>query len=175
MKSSLLRERIKDSLLKIKKNEKTEELQPSSPLLLPVIETISTLAQILADEKQGPTDLLRALAQNHLFQLMPLAAERHYHATLQNNLDEIQKLLIDISPLIELEPKKILAAPVGPMTRESLQHFEDKILTKLLSTKKKKLILSLSFLKADKKELSDWLLNLKQELSAQSVKTEIMK
>jgi hypothetical protein len=133
-------------------------------------ELISMEAERLADEGKGPTVLVDALVSEDLAGLAPLAAERHFHAFYRRLEDEQGEYLADHSPVFDLNDKTLVAAPVGNLGQEGFARFCDRVLTKVLMTNPKRVLIVTEGL-APYDGLEDDMNALTDDLKRQGVKT----
>lgn len=144
---------------------------PSAPRYSAVREQISVLAEKLAAKNQGPTKLLEALQACKASIFLPMAAERHHHATLRREKERVGRFLAGASPIIMRDKKTLLAAPVGELSPEELEIFCTRVLRKVLSQKPRKVVLYLDGLVKSNHTISI-LKDLESDLVQQNIKTE---
>ena len=133
-------------------------------------ELISMEAERLADEGKGPTELVEALVSADLAGLAPLAAERHFHAFYRRLEDKQCEYLADHSPVFDLDDKTLVAAPVGNLGQEGFARFCDRVLTRVLMTNPKRVLIVTEGL-APYDDLEDDVSALTDDLKRQGVKT----
>jgi len=109
-----------------------------------IVELISMETEHAAMREESSAGIINVLLKNDCAALVPLAAERHYHASTRLSAEISSQKLAQLSPIDHVNNKTIFAAPIGNLDDESLILFCDRLLDALLRTKKKKVILSLS-------------------------------
>ena len=140
---------------------------------LTVSEQISIEAQQLANRHQGPSSLIECLQAIGLDLFLPLAAERHYHATVEQ-LEESSRLeSVRRSPVVMIGTKHLFAAPVGQMDEQALLDFDTRILIMLLRYKVKKVTIDISGLDAPGQVAEHWIYGLKKELKLKKISVKI--
>ncbi len=132
-------------------------------------ELISMEVERLAGESKGPTELVEALVSADLAGLAPLAAERHFHAFYRRLEDRQGEYLADHSPVFDFDDKTLVAAPVGNLGQEGFARFCDRVLTKVLMTNPKRVLISLEGI-APYDGLDDDLKALADDLKRQGIK-----
>ncbi len=100
--------------------------------------------------------------------LATLAVERYYHALRERLAEADQARSSEISPIFALDHRTLVAVPVGNLGTDGLSHFLDRILSRVLYSKPKKVLLVLEEL-ASENERSTLLERLKAELHGQKV------
>lgn len=98
------------------------------PELEELLSRITMEAERLAAAGKGPSALVDSLIAQGDPGLAPLAAERHHHAAITRLADEQRTLLAERSPVLRLDARTLVAAPVGRLEREGLARFCDRVL-----------------------------------------------
>lgn len=107
------------------------------------IASISVEAERLVDTGAGPSALVEALLAEGAADLAALAAERHYHAATTRLAEAQRSLLAERSPVLRLDARTLIAAPVGTMERDGLLRFCDRVLAAAAAAKPARVVLAL--------------------------------
>jgi len=104
---------------------------------------ISIEAERLVDAGAGPSTLVAAVVRDGSPELAALAAERHYHAVTTRLADAHRRLLAERSPVFRLDPRTLIAAPIGALEDEGLARFCDRVLVEVAAVKPARVVLVL--------------------------------
>ena len=106
-----------------------------------LVTRISVEAERLAEAGEGPTALVDAVMREGAADLASLAAERHHHAVVLRLEDEHRLMLAERSPLFRVDERALIAAPVGPMGRDGLARFCDRVLAEVATGRPSRVLL----------------------------------
>ena len=106
-----------------------------------LVSRISVEAERLAEAGEGPTALVEAVMREGASGLAALAAERHHHATMIRLQDEHCLTLAERSPVFRVDERDLIAAPVGPMGRDGLARFCDRVLAEVAAGRPSRVLL----------------------------------
>ncbi|MDD5309276.1 MAG: hypothetical protein PHU25_18330 [Deltaproteobacteria bacterium] len=110
-----------------------ERLALSGGGVAPLVEALVAVDTALAAAGPAPLPWATRLAS--------LAAERFVHAARTRDVEAAHLAAADLSPIVRLDPKTILAAPVGELGEDGLARFCDRILTEALHLGPRRIIL----------------------------------
>ena len=106
---------------------------------------ISAEAERRAAAGSGAAALVRSLlAEGADPDLVALAAELLVHAATTRLREEQRLLLAERSPVLAVDARTLLAAPVGPLEREGLERFCDRVLAAAALARPARVLLSLA-------------------------------
>lgn len=158
---------------------------PSDPDFREIGALLSVLVENVLDEGQSPTLIVEALleidsalmAQARIEQplaslFVPIATERALQAAAERRADQVSQSLAERSPILKVDKRALVAAPVGSLTDESLARFIDRLLSRVGRDKPKKVHLSIRGLErppGTEKQLD----LLKEELNSLKIDLEI--
>jgi hypothetical protein len=133
-----------------------------------IIELVSAEAEALVSADRGPGDLVSALLDVGLNDIVPLAAERHHHAA-EVALDEaVRASLAERTPITAVG-KALVVAPVGPLGPEGLNRVCDRALAAVLRSPPREVRLVLAGLDPEERSSSVWRV-LATDLEAQGLR-----
>jgi hypothetical protein len=107
-------------------------------------ERISVEAERLVAAGIGPSALVAMLVAEGSADLAALAAERHHHAAMTRIAEEARRALAELSPVLRIDPRTLLAAPVGALASEGLARFCDRVLAAAAAQKPARVVLALA-------------------------------
>jgi hypothetical protein len=145
---------------------------------------ITVAAERLALRGEGPAPLVEALVEVDAAlaaaglacgpwatRLAPLAAERSCHVTRTRDGEAARLDAANLSPVVRLDPKTVLAAPVGELGEEGRARFCDRVLAESLRSAPRRVILLTDGLPAADREERAWSV-LADDLAAQGIAFE---
>jgi len=108
------------------------------------IARISIEAERLVDAGAGPSALVEALLAEGSPDLAALAAERHHHATTTRLAEAHRAALAERSPVLRLDARTLIVAPIGALGEDGLRRFCDRVLAEAAAAKPARVVLSLA-------------------------------
>jgi len=108
-----------------------------------LVSRITVEVERLVETGRGPSALVDSLLKEGAPELAALAAERHHHATMVRLEDAQRRMLAEKSPVLRIDEKILVAAPVGFMEREGLSRFLDRVLAAVASHRPARVVLAM--------------------------------
>jgi len=146
------------------------EALSADPDLAAARELLSTEAERLAAEDRGPGEMVEACLEAGLPSLAALAAERHWHAVRERREEGWRERLGELSPILAVGDRALVAAPVGDLGEEGRARFCDRVLAAVLREDPRRVVLRVAAYEPGGD--GDWDI-LAEDLTAQGVALEV--